>query len=244
VSNAIKFTPKGGTVSVDAGLRGSSVVITVRDSGEGIDPAFLPAIFEPFRQADASTTRRHGGLGLGLAIVRQLVHAHGGKVEAASEGKGHGSTFTVALPARTSERTPERAAAPASITLDGMRILVVDDQQDAVELLAFILAGAGASVASARSAEEALETLIDYRPDVLVSDIGMPDVDGYALIRRVRTLGAMSGGDTPAVALTAYAAAEDAERCLAAGFQTHLAKPVDADQLVAAVASVGSLRRR
>jgi PAS domain S-box-containing protein len=244
VSNAVKFTPNGGLVSVDAEHVGPNVRITVHDTGEGIDPAMLTDIFEPFRQENASTTRRQGGLGLGLAIVRQLVLAHGGDVRAESPGKGRGSTFVIDFPARPSGRTPERdrhASERSALRLPGTRVLVVDDQADALELIHDVLAEAGAEVVTAQSASEALEKLLDFHPDVLVSDIGMPDVDGYGLIRRVRRLGTSTGGRTPAVALTAYAGADDAERCFAAGFQNHLPKPVDPEQLVRVVANLAGL---
>jgi PAS domain S-box-containing protein len=241
ISNAVKFSPKGGTVSIDAGRGPAGVVITVRDMGEGIDPGLLSAIFEPFRQADASTTRRHGGLGLGLAVVRQLVHAHGGTVHAYSEGKGRGATFTVQLPERRPAPTPRPERPRSAPELRAVRILVVDDQPDALDLVSFLLTSAGAQVQTARSAHEALEKLVDFRPAVMVSDIGMPEVDGYALLRRVRLLEAARGGQTPALALTAYAGGDDAERCHAAGFQMHLAKPVDPEQLVVAVAKLAGI---
>jgi PAS domain S-box-containing protein len=245
VANAVKFTPKGGEIVVTAEPVDSFLRIAIRDSGEGIDPSMLAAIFEPFRQADASSTRRHGGLGLGLAIVRQLVVAHGGTVRAESEGRGHGSTFVVELPARASVRPPRaqrRDTPPGGVPrLPSTRVLVVDDDPDAVELVHELLTNAGAIVQTAHSASEALDRLGHFRPDVLVSDIGMPDVDGYGLIRSVRALAPASGGKTPAVALTAYASAEDAERCVAAGFQAHLAKPVDPEQLLRAVASLAGV---
>jgi PAS domain S-box-containing protein len=242
VSNAVKFTPRGGLVSVDAENVGSVVRITVRDTGEGIDPSMLDDVFEPFRQEDATTTRRQGGLGLGLAIVRQLVLAHGGNVRAESKGKGHGSTFIVEFPVRTSVRPPDldRRDGRQAPRLPGTRVLVVDDQIDALDLIHEILSEAGAEVVTAQSAGEALQRLPDFRPDVLVSDIGMPDVDGYGFLRRVRLLGT-STGRTPALALTAYAGGDDIERCFAAGFQNHLAKPIDPDQLVRVVANLAGL---
>jgi PAS domain S-box-containing protein len=244
VSNAVKFTPKGGEIVITAEPMDSFLRIAIRDSGEGIDPSMLSAIFEPFRQADASSTRRHGGLGLGLAIVRQLVMAHGGTVRAESEGRGHGATFIVELPARADVR-PARArhdTPPGGVPrLPSTRVLVVDDDPDAVELVHELLTSAGAIVQTAHSASEALERLGHFHPHVLVSDIGMPEVDGYGLIRSVRSLAPTSGGKTPAVALTAYASAEDAERCLSSGFQGHLAKPVDPVQLVRVVASLAGI---
>jgi PAS domain S-box-containing protein len=245
VANAVKFTPKGGQISVAAERGGTHLKITVSDTGEGIDPDLLSVIFEPFRQGDASSTRRHGGLGLGLAIVRQLVLAHGGSVRAESDGKGRGSTFVVELPARPSVVPPgvhQPEAAPRGVPrLPATRVLVVDDDPDAVELVNELLTSAGAVVQTAQSAVEALERLARFHPDVLVSDIGMPELDGYGLIRRIRSLEAESGGRTPAVALTAYASGEDADRCLASGFQGHLAKPVDPDQLVRVVANLAGL---
>ena len=245
VSNAVKFTQKGGKISIAAEREGPHLRLSVRDTGEGIDPALLTAIFEPFRQGDASSTRRHGGLGLGLAIVRQLVLAHGGRVRAESEGKGHGSNFIVELPGRPSARpagmrrddTPPRAVP----RLPATRVLVVDDDPDAVELVHELLTNAGAVVQTAQSAVEALERLAHFHPQVLVSDIGMPDVDGYGLIRQIRLLEASNGGRTPALALTAYASVDDADRCLASGFQGHLAKPVDPEQLVRVVAILAGL---
>ena len=245
VANAVKFTPKGGEISVNAERGSTHLKITVCDTGDGIEPDLLDVIFEPFRQGDASSTRRHGGLGLGLAIVRQLVLAHGGSVRAESAGKGRGSTFIVELPARPSVRPPHmrRHDTPpgAAPRLPATRVLVVDDDPDAVELVHELLTSAGAEVQTARSALEALETLARFHPDVLVSDIGMPEIDGYGLIRRIRSLEASNGGQTPAVALTAYASGDDADRCLASGFQGHLAKPVDPDQLVRVLASLVGL---
>jgi PAS domain S-box-containing protein len=245
VSNAVKFTERGGEIFVTAERAGSRLRLTVRDTGEGIDPALLAAIFEPFRQADGSSTRKHGGLGLGLAIVRQLVLVHGGTVRAESAGKGHGAAFIVELPVRTSvtplalDRPESTPSAPPR--LPATRVLVVDDDPDAVELVHELLTSAGAVVQTAQSAGEALQRLSQFHPQVLVSDIGMPEVDGYGLIRCVRSLDASNGGRTPALALTAYASGDDADRCLASGFQSHLAKPVDPDQLVRVVANLAGL---
>jgi PAS domain S-box-containing protein len=244
LTNAVKFTPKGGEVWVQAGREGSSVSIVVKDSGEGIDPSALPYIFESFHQADASTTRRHGGLGLGLAIVKQLVIAHGGTIRATSEGRGKGAIFVVKLPVREAAvRAPiDRAALVGGRVvprLDGLRLLVIDDEEDARSVVATVLRGQGAEVHLAASATEALAKLEDVRPDVVVSDIGMPETDGYALIRQIRALPATLGGRTPAVALTAYARREDAERAFAAGFQMHVAKPIEPAQLAIVVANLG-----
>jgi signal transduction histidine kinase/DNA-binding response OmpR family regulator len=249
LSNGIKFTPKGGKVALEASSSESNVSIRVRDNGQGIDPAFLPHLFEAFRQADGSTTRRHGGLGLGLAIVKQLVQAHGGTIEAESEGTGKGATFIVELPSRNvleapnseggHDSTPEGAAISAeNVRLEGIRVLVVDDEEDARMLLKRVLEERGASVALAASSEQALEELPAFRPDVMVSDIGMPGTDGYSLIRSIRALPSEKGGRTPAIALTAYARVEDSQRAFAAGFQRHVAKPVDFGRLVSLIANL------
>jgi signal transduction histidine kinase len=235
LSNAVKFTPRGGTVSVELERAGSSDRLVVADTGRGIDGAFLPHVFAPFRQADASTTRDHGGLGIGLAIVRQLTELHGGSVGAESDGPGEGSRFTVLLPAHDVEQAPR---APAEDPLPGrgdgdapeltaLRVLVVDDDPDARELLSTALGYYGAEVVTADSAGEALALIPEVMPDVLLSDIGMRGEDGFALIRRVRALPPDRGGLVPAVALTAFAAANDRVRALSAGFQLHVAKPFD-----------------
>jgi PAS domain S-box-containing protein len=250
LSNAVKFTPKGGQVAIRAERRGPDVCIVVRDSGEGVRRAMLPFLFEPFRQADASTTRRHGGLGLGLAIVRQLVLAHGGSVQADSDGEGKGATFTILI--------PELAVIPAisagsgagwavgsgqpvdeASRLDGLRLLLVDDEPDALELVSEVLREQGAEIHAAASARQALEALPQLKPHVVVSDIGMPEMDGIALIRAIRSLPADQGGATPAIALTAFARAEDVQRALSAGYQMHLSKPVEIAPLARAVARLG-----
>lgn len=248
LSNAVKFTGKGGHVSIEVARDGSDLSIRVRDDGEGIQPDAQPYIFEPFRQADASPTRRHGGLGLGLAIVKQLVSAHGGTVHAESEGPGRGSTFTVRLPAKsaaavvaadprkTSSIVPRTGNAPR---LDGLRVVVVDDEEDALLLVAEVLRERGAEVTCVRSAKDAVDRVAVVRPDVIVSDIGMPEMDGYSLIRRIRSLPTEKGGRTPAVALTAYARTEDAQRAFAAGYQMHVVKPVEPVQLATVVANLG-----
>jgi PAS domain S-box-containing protein len=250
-SNAVKFTPKGGRVIVSAYREGSEICIRVADTGEGIPREALPHVFEPFRQADASTTRRHGGLGLGLAIVAQLVAAHGGTVSGESEGEGKGATFLVRLPARSAlpavgRTTLVNTGAHRAIAvndpgprLDGLRLLVVDDEKDSLELMTELLRLQGAEVCGAASAHEALERFDDARPDVIVSDLGMPEMDGLALIRKIRELPADRGGRTPAVALTAYARGEDAERAFAAGFQMHVAKPSEPARLATIVANLG-----
>jgi PAS domain S-box-containing protein len=241
VSNAVKFTPEGGRIAVRAGRQGTEVVVRVEDSGVGIDAAFLPHAFDRFRQFDSSTTRAHGGLGLGLAIVRHLVEMHGGTVQAESGGRGQGAVFTIRLRARRLPDGPHPARdspPPPSARLDGVRVLVVDDERDTRDLLATALERRGAVVQTAASAADAIAVLRRGGCDVLVSDIGMPDQDGYDLITALRALEAAQGGAIPAVALTAYARAEDRRRALAAGYQVHVSKPVDPDELVAVLARV------
>ena len=245
LSNAIKFTPKNGRVLLRVCREASDVCVSVKDSGEGIRSDMLSAIFEPFQQADASTTRRHGGLGLGLAIVKQLVSAHGGSVEAQSDGPGKGSNFTVRLPVRAVAVAPSDVVATAApdplvatapnVRLDGLSVLVVDDELDARLLLQEILSQHGAEVTVAQSADEARAALALTRPDVIVSDIGMPDEDGYSFIRKLRA----GGARMPAIALTAYAGQQDAQRAFVAGFQKHVTKPVDPARLVSVVANLG-----
>jgi CheY-like chemotaxis protein len=248
LSNAIKFTPKDGRVLLRVFREASDVCVSVKDSGEGIRSEMLSAIFEPFQQADASTTRRHGGLGLGLAIVKQLVSAHGGSVEAQSDGPGTGANFTVRLPVRAVAVSPgetsgvSTVAAPdplvasaPNVRLNGLSVLVVDDELDARSLLHEILREHGAEVSIASSAAEARSALAVMKPDVIISDIGMPDEDGYAFIRRLRA----EGERVPAIALTAYAGQQDAQRAFAAGFQKHVIKPVDPARLVSVVANLG-----
>jgi PAS domain S-box-containing protein len=258
LANAVKFTPTGGRVEVRLGRAHAQAQITVWDTGQGIDAEFLPFVFDQFRQADGTAMRRHGGLGLGLAIVRHLVEAHGGTVEAESPGAGRGATFTVRLPLPGGDEGAERrrvsaAAAGAGLPaggrgscppgLAGARVLVVDDEADARGLAALALGKCGAEVRTCGSAAEALEALAEWSPHVLVCDIGMPETDGYALLRRIR---AREGErKVPAIALTAYARAEDRIAALAAGFQMHVAKPVDPVELrmvVAALAGAGRAR--
>jgi CheY-like chemotaxis protein len=256
LSNAVKFTPKHGRVSVRTQREGSHVCIYVSDTGEGIRPDALPLIFDPFHQADASTTRRHGGLGLGLAIVKQLVTAHGGTVHATSAGVGHGATFVVMLPvsanvpaivrgARLSASFDLRVDSVESRAprLDGLTVLVVDDEQDMLAIVSEVLCERGAAMHTASSASEALVKFADVQPDVIVSDIGMPGEDGYSLIRKIRALPPELGGRTPALALTAYARGEDAQRAFAAGYQMHLTKPVEPTLLATAVANLGGRSR-
>ncbi len=254
LSNAIKFTPKGGRVQISLSRINSHVEILVSDTGQGISKNFLPYVFERFRQADSSPSRSYGGLGLGLAIVRHLVELHGGSVMADSPGEGGGATFTVRLPlaimreggnqldsasALHLHRAAEKGiSAEITTDLSGVRVLVVDDEADARELLRALLGQCGAEVRAAGSALEAIQLLKAWLPDVLVSDIGMPGRDGYALIREVRTLAATKGGNVPAIALTAYARSEDRLKALRSGFQTHIAKPVEPAELCAVVASL------
>jgi PAS domain S-box-containing protein len=246
LSNAIKFTPRDGHVEVVLRRSGDDAEVQVRDTGEGISPEFLPHLFERFRQADSSSTRVHGGLGLGLSLVRHLVELHGGTVTASSAGRGRGATFTVRLPlSRIADKPmppPAEAAPPAEVRLDDIRVLVVDDQADARDLIAFVLRRYGARVTTAASVAEGLAAFDRERPDVMLGDIEMPTENGYALIRAVRARPAHEGGGTPAAALTAHARPEDRERALAAGYQLHIAKPVDPQRLAAAVADLVSPR--
>ena len=237
LSNAVKFTPPGGRVSLSLRRRGEVDEMVVADTGVGIDPSFLPNVFDTFRQADASSTRAHGGLGLGLSIVRHLVEVHGGTVAAASEGRGRGSTFTVRLPVR-SLKTPAAdpvatAALIAGHPLRGVSIIVVDDDPDTRDLLQSIMTTAGAEVRSAGSVDEALALYRDASPDVIISDIGMPGRDGYSLMEELRSLSVPM--PRLAIALTAYAAERDRARSATAGFQDHVAKPVDPAALVSMV---------
>jgi PAS domain S-box-containing protein len=248
LSNAIKFTPRDGTITITLTRVHPHVEIAVADTGIGIAPEFLPNIFDRFRQGDASTTREHGGLGLGLAIVKNLVELHGGSVRVQSPGRGGGTTVTVELPlsaAHGKEFTDRRRARDAPMPsptapddLRGLRVLIVDDQDDARELIRRVLEDAAADVIEASAADEAVTLIERERPDILVSDIGMPDADGFDLLRRVRMLDAAHGGTIPAIALTAFARSEDRTRALRAGFLVHVAKPVDPSELVATVASV------
>ncbi len=241
LTNAVKFTPQGGRVDVDLRREAGRLILEVRDTGQGIAPRFLPLVFDRFRQADASATRRHGGLGLGLAIVRHLVELHGGTVSAASEGQDRGATFTVALPfveAGPEAQRPPTGEPPGAIpSLVGVSVLVVEDERDTRDVLARILGDCGAEVTTAASAAEAFALVEARRFDVLVGDIGMPGEDGLTLMRRVRAL-PPDRGAVPAVALTAFARPEDRHDALAAGFQVHLAKPVDAIRLTRTVAGL------
>lgn len=252
LTNSIKFTPEGGRILVRSEVVGTRVEVTVRDTGIGISPEFLPHIFDRFRQANPGTNRIHGGMGLGLSIVRQLVELHGGTIRAESEGEGKGATFIVSLPfvapeeeTRLSERrsTERRSVAvPARLEIEcppglqGLRVLVVDDEADTRDMLRAVLEHCNAEVITAGSASEALEAIAHLRPDVLVSDVGMPEEDGYSLIARVRALPPERGGRIPAAALTAYVRAEDRVKVLRAGFQLHVPKPIEPAELVTVVA--------
>ncbi|MGG6240583.1 PAS domain S-box protein [Nodosilinea sp. AN01ver1] len=237
LSNAIKFTPPNGRVDVRLERVGNEAQITVRDTGKGINPDFLPHLFESFRQEDASTTRNFGGLGLGLAIARSLVEAHGGSIAADSPGEGLGATFTLQLPLLDGQPEVPQPEQPGWQTLDltGVRVLAVDDEPDARELVVTVLTLYGAEVWSATSATEALVALEAFRPDVLVSDIGMPELDGHSLIQQIRALPPERGGQIPAIALTAYAREEDHQRALTSGFQIQVTKPLELERLVRGV---------
>jgi PAS domain S-box-containing protein len=246
LTNAVKFTPRGGRIEVLLERVASHLEVAVRDNGIGIEAHFLPQVFDRFRQADASTTRAHGGLGLGLSIARQLVELHGGSMRATSDGLGRGAAFIVTLPLSATRREAERERAGAATasglsngpSLAGLKILVVDDEADARQLVEQLLRDCHAEVHSAKSAAEALVLLEKVRPDILLSDIGMPECDGYQFIQQVRRLSAERGGKTPAVALTAFARTEDRIRTMVAGYQVHLSKPVEPHELLAAVGSL------
>ncbi|HKQ76212.1 MAG TPA: PAS domain S-box protein [Blastocatellia bacterium] len=253
LSNAVKFTNEGGSIEARLRRAEGQIEITISDTGIGIEPQFLPYVFERFRQADSASTREYGGLGLGLAITRHIVEMHGGGVSASSPGKGQGATFKIRLPLISASRLPEMesplapAAAPKAKEqrasenghrLDGVRVLLVEDNPDTLDMLRFIFRERGAEVIAASSVDEALEALENWRPDALVSDIAMPDRDGYDLIQEIRSREPEQGGLIPAVAVTAYTRAEDRVRALAAGFQMHVAKPIDPDELIAVVASL------
>lgn len=254
VSNAIKFTPKGGRVSVRLSHVDSHLEFKVSDTGIGISKHFLPHVFERFRQADSSTTRTHGGLGLGLAIVRHLVELHGGSVLAESEGTGQGAVFTVILPTspvhdpQLSDRQQATHVTKRergdhvrlnAIDLGGMRVLVVDDELDTLEIVSLLLRRYGAEVRSTTSSADAFRIFDEWRPNVLISDLGMPGEDGFALISKIRALAPEHGGETPALALTAYAREDDRLRSLAAGYEMHVKKPVEPQALAEAVARLG-----
>jgi CheY-like chemotaxis protein len=252
LSNAVKFTPKGGRVRIKLERIESQARIIVSDTGEGITPDFLPHVFDTFRQADGTLTKRHGGLGLGLAIVRRLVEMHGGTVSVMSGGRGHGATFTVSIPIASVQQTEPSAAIDSTIVvtpektainavlpnLTGIRVLAVDDEGETRDMITGVLEQFGANVVTAGSTEEALDVFPSWKPDVLVFDIGMPREDGNMLIQKVRQLETNEGRNTPAIALTAYARVEDRVRALAAGYQMFIPKPVEAGELVITIANL------
>ncbi|HJZ80078.1 MAG TPA: ATP-binding protein [Pyrinomonadaceae bacterium] len=246
LSNAVKFTPEGGRIEVRLNYSDTHAQLTVTDNGKGISKDFLPHVFDRFRQADSSTTRRFGGLGLGLAIVRHLVELHGGTVNADSEGVNLGATFTTSFPliaTRLESESLNHSSEHTSVDLlplAGLRVLVVDDEMDARQLVSHFITRSGAEVQTCESSREALELLEQWRPDVLLSDIGMPGEDGYSFINKVRALPAERGGRTPAAAFTAYAREEDRDRALAAGYQMHIAKPVSSEDLVSTLAQLAA----
>lgn len=248
LSNAVKFTPQGGKITVNVKQDGAHAKVTVRDTGQGILPEFLPSVFDRFRQADSSTTRTFGGLGLGLAIVRHLVELHGGTVSAESEGVNKGATFSVTFPLLTDRADAAILAqggemnCPNVRSLDGLRVLLVDDEPEARSIIGTVIGRAGAEVRTCISAREGLAKLLEWRPDVILSDIAMPEEDGYAFIDKVRSLPRDKGGETPAAALTAYARAEDRAQAFAVGYQMHISKPIDASHLIAMVARLAGRR--
>ncbi len=250
LSNAVKFTPRGGRVAVDLAVVADGFELVVRDTGCGIAPVFLPYVFERFRQQDASTTRRYGGLGLGLAIVKNLAELHGGRATVESPGEGQGATFRVRFPTESLGTARDRigdeglriaapalsAAAPPS--LDGVRIVVVDDDADTRAVMEAMLVGAGAVVRTAAASSEGLQAVAEMRPHLVVADIAMPEEDGYTFVRRLRTRPPEAGGRTPAIALTAYAREDDRRRALIAGFTQHMSKPVDPARLLVEAAEL------
>jgi signal transduction histidine kinase/ActR/RegA family two-component response regulator len=254
LSNAVKFTPSGGQVRVQLERVNSQVEIVVSDTGCGIRADFLPHVFERFRQADSRFAREYGGLGLGLAISRHIVELHGGTIHAASDGEGKGATFRVRLPVPNVQTEPQgdptrehspaepRGGDTALARLDGIHVLAIDDEQDALTLLREILETAGAQVTTAASGQEALEAVEKIAPSVVIADVGMPGMDGFELIRRIRQWPERSISEMPAAALTAYARSEDRQRALRSGFQMHLAKPINPRELVAAVAALARLQ--
>jgi len=252
LSNAVKFTPPGGTIDITLQKRHGEVVIKVADSGIGINAEFLPYVFDRFRQADSSTTRKYGGLGLGLSIVKNLVELQGGTVHVASEGEGKGTAFTLRFPLHRRQiskwgqvfgHTESRQPVDTNfkpVDLSGIKVLVIDDEADTRDLVKQILTDCSAQTVSAANAKEAMMLVERERPDAIVSDIGMPDMDGFELMRRVRALGSARGGNTPAIALTAFTPPEDKTRLLQADFTYYMLKPVDPSELVANVATMVS----
>ena len=249
LSNAIKFTPRHGSVSIDLTCVESTARLTVSDTGDGISPEFLPYVFDRFRQAEGSISRKQGGLGLGLAVARHLVELHGGTIRAESDGIGKGAVFTVDLPLAQERRDPARAeerrreverrrSRMGAVRLDGVHVLLVEDDDDSRKLLGTMLKRYGARVTSTKSAAEALAVFEGELPDVLISDIGMPDQDGYELMRKLRALPPERGGKTPAIALTGYASRKDRERALNTGYQQHMAKPIEQADMIKAIAAL------
>ena len=242
LSNAVKFTPPRGKISVRLEQDGLDARITIKDTGQGIEPEFLPRVFDRFRQADSSTTRSFGGLGLGLAIVRHLVELHGGTVSAHSDGVNKGATFSATFPLLADRNEPITVAHSGEMSaveinsLDGLRVLLVDDEAEARQIISTVITRTGAEVKACTCASEALAKLLEWKPDVILSDIAMPDEDGYSFINKVRSLPRDKGGETPAAALTAYARDVDRRQALAAGYQMHIAKPIGAGQLVSMIA--------
>jgi CheY-like chemotaxis protein len=243
LSNAVKFTPAGGRVAVETSVDGDRIRIRVTDTGIGIDRSFLPHVFDRFRQADSGTTRGYGGLGLGLAIVHDLVRLHGGEVDARSDGLGKGATFTVVLRASAVAPNPIERRSPSRQTssLAGFSVVLVEDHADSRELFAQALKNAGAAVISFVASDEAFRALDSVRPSILVADIGLPGEDGYSLIRRVRAHSTDAVRNVPAIAVTAYATIPDRNEALALGYQQHLSKPIDPQQLIETIHDV--LRR-
>ncbi|MDQ3907586.1 MAG: response regulator [Acidobacteriota bacterium] len=233
LSNAVKFSEPGASVKVSTGVEGGGARLVVEDAGAGIDPEFLPYVFDRFRQQDGSTTRRHGGLGLGLAIVQALTKMHGGRVEAESEGLGRGARFTLTLPRLDQAAGPGRAEEPASPGVASRRVLIVDDSPDTLEMMSALFRQRGCHVVAASSAEEALRSLTGAPPHVIVSDIGMPGMDGYELLARIRREPGMEG--VPAIAISGYAMEEDRRLALSAGYAAHLSKPIDVEELFAVI---------
>jgi len=249
LSNAIKFTQRGGSVNIEMKCVESTARLTVSDTGDGISAEFLPYVFDRFRQAEGSISRKQGGLGLGLAVARHLVELHGGTISAESEGLGKGSVFTVDLPMTQERRDPARAeerrrevdrrrSRKGVVRLDGVHVLLVEDDDDSRKLLGTMLRRYGARVTATKSAAEALEAFEGELPDVMISDIGMPDQDGYELIRKLRTLPVEKGGATPAIALTGYASRKDRERALGSGYQQHMAKPIEQVDMIRSIAAL------
>lgn len=254
LANAIKFTPAGGRIEIKVERAEDKLQLRVSDTGQGIDPSFLPFIFDRFRQADGTTTRQHGGLGLGLAIVRHLVELHGGSISAASAGEGRGATFTMALPLASKNGTRRKTSSGAlraqeigeghfttAPALDSVRVLLVDDDSDTLQFLSLMLTESKAVVETARSVTEALAILEWYRPQVLVSDLAMPNEDGFSLVAKIRALKCFNGTKIPAVALTSYVRVEDRARALAAGFNLFVPKPIEPNELITAIASLAEV---